>query len=46
MKAGRRLVVELENGERRGIPISPEMLSLAHELATHGLPLNTRCGQR
>jgi uncharacterized 2Fe-2S/4Fe-4S cluster protein (DUF4445 family) len=46
MKAGRRIVVELENGERREIPISLEMRSLAHELVAHGLPLNTRCGQR
>ncbi len=46
MKAGRRIVVELENGERREIPISPGMRSLAHALAVHGLPLNTRCGQR
>jgi len=38
--------VELETGERREIPIPRDSRSLADVLAAHGLPLNTRCGQR
>ena len=40
------LQVELESGERREIPIVRNNRSLADVLAAHGLPLNTRCGQR
>ncbi|MGD0745739.1 MAG: 2Fe-2S iron-sulfur cluster-binding protein, partial [Verrucomicrobiota bacterium] len=46
MNAGGQIVVELENGERREIPIpTTGARSLADVLAAHGLPLNTRCGQ-
>jgi len=38
--------VELESGERREIPVTGGQRSLADMLAAHGLPLNTRCGQR
>src|ERR1035437_9765400 len=38
--------VELESGERREIPFTRDARSLADVLAAHGLPLNTRCGQR
>jgi len=38
--------IELESGERRVIPILRDNRSLADVLAAHGLPLNTRCGQR
>ena len=40
------LQVELESGERREISVAPNHQSLADILAAHGLPLNTRCGQR
>jgi len=40
------LQVDLDSGERRKIPIVPGTRSLADVLAAHGLPLNTRCGQR
>jgi uncharacterized 2Fe-2S/4Fe-4S cluster protein (DUF4445 family) len=46
MSADGQIVVVLESGKRRKIPISTELRSLAHVLAEHGLPLNTRCGQR
>jgi uncharacterized 2Fe-2S/4Fe-4S cluster protein (DUF4445 family) len=38
--------VELETGERRQIPIIDDTRTLAAICAEHGLPLNTRCGQR
>ena len=38
--------VELESGECRTFPITGDQRSLADLLAAHGLPLNTRCGQR
>lgn len=41
------LTVELESGEHRLIPVGEDASrSLADALAAHGLPLNTRCGQR
>ena len=40
------LQIELESGERRVIPVLRDDRSLADVLAAHGLPLNTRCGQR
>ena len=40
------LQVELESGERREISIACDHRSLVDILAAHGLPLNTRCGQR
>ncbi|MEI7807754.1 MAG: ASKHA domain-containing protein [Verrucomicrobiota bacterium] len=40
------LQIELESGERRDIPAPSGGRSLADALAAHGLPLNTRCGQR
>ena len=40
------LQVELAAGERREIPLTHGHGSLADTLAAHGLPLNTRCGQR
>jgi uncharacterized 2Fe-2S/4Fe-4S cluster protein (DUF4445 family) len=40
------LQVGLESGECREIPIPHDARSLADVLAAHGLPLNTRCGQR
>lgn len=38
--------VELDSGETRKISVFSENTSLADILAAHGLPLNTRCGQR
>ena len=39
--------VELDNGECRIIPVSADdPRPLSEVLAAHGLPLNTRCGQR
>jgi len=39
--------VELDNGEHRIIPVSNgDPRPLSELLAAHGLPLNTRCGQR
>lgn len=38
--------VELDSGEARKISAYSENTSLADILAAHGLPLNTRCGQR
>jgi uncharacterized 2Fe-2S/4Fe-4S cluster protein (DUF4445 family) len=46
MKRGGQLAVELETGERRQIPIIDDTRTLAAICAEHGLPLNTRCGQR
>ncbi len=40
------LRVELESGEYREIPISPDHRSMTDILADSGLPLNTRCGRR
>ena len=40
------LKIELDSGERREIPVTRDNHSLADVLAVHGLPLNTRCGQR
>jgi uncharacterized 2Fe-2S/4Fe-4S cluster protein (DUF4445 family) len=41
-----QLQVELGSGERREIPLPGDHRSLADVLGAHGLPLNTRCGQR
>jgi uncharacterized 2Fe-2S/4Fe-4S cluster protein (DUF4445 family) len=41
-----QIQVELDTGETRKISVVPESRSLADILAAHGLPLNTRCGQR
>jgi len=38
--------VELDSGERRAITVAADNRTLADDLAAHGLPLNTRCGQR
>jgi uncharacterized 2Fe-2S/4Fe-4S cluster protein (DUF4445 family) len=38
--------VELDSGGRRAITVAAGDLTLADALAEHGLPLNTRCGQR
>jgi uncharacterized 2Fe-2S/4Fe-4S cluster protein (DUF4445 family) len=46
MSAAAKILVELESGEQREIPISHQNRSLADMLADHGIPLNTRCGQR
>ena len=46
MSAGAQMVVELDHGERRLIPIIDETRTLAAICADHGLPLNTRCGRR
>jgi uncharacterized 2Fe-2S/4Fe-4S cluster protein (DUF4445 family) len=46
MNAGGQIVVELDTGERRQIPIVDNTRTLAAICADHGLPLNTRCGQR
>ncbi len=40
------LQVELDSGGRRTIPAPRDNRLLADVLAAHGLPLNTRCGQR
>jgi len=40
------LCVELEFGPPSTIPVTRNSRSLADTLAAHGLPLNTRCGQR
>lgn len=41
-----QLKVELDSGEGRAMAVADDGRSLADTLATHGLPLNTRCGQR
>jgi uncharacterized 2Fe-2S/4Fe-4S cluster protein (DUF4445 family) len=41
-----KIQVELDSGERREISVAHKNQSLADVLAAHGLPLNTRCGQR
>jgi uncharacterized 2Fe-2S/4Fe-4S cluster protein (DUF4445 family) len=46
MNAAGYLVAELDNGERRQIPIVDDDRPLADVLAAYGLPLNTRCGRR
>ena len=46
MKSGEKIVVELEDGERRTFALPSGTHSLADVLAEQGLPLNTRCGQR
>src|ERR1035437_1020358 len=46
MSHATHMQVELESGERREIPVTRDNHSLADVLAAHGLPLNTRCGQR
>lgn len=38
--------VELDSGKRRSITVAADNRTLADALAGHGLPLNTRCGQR
>jgi len=46
MNAGGQIVVELDNGEHREIPIPKGTHSLADVLASGELLLNTRCGRR
>ncbi len=46
MSSGTQIHVELDSGERREISVAGTNQSLADILAAHGLPLNTRCGQR
>ena len=48
MNAGTPVVVETEDGDSHEFMVTPQMRerSLADLLATHGFPLNTRCGQR
>lgn len=46
MKAAAHIQVELESGELREISVTCDNRPLADVLAAHGLPLNTRCGQR
>ncbi|MCX6865010.1 MAG: 2Fe-2S iron-sulfur cluster-binding protein [Verrucomicrobia bacterium] len=46
MSSAAHVRVELESGERREIPVSKDPRPLTDILAAHGLPLNTRCGQR
>ena len=46
MSAATPIQIELDSGERRKVFIAPDNRSLAEHLAAHGLPLNTRCGQR
>ena len=41
-----KILVELDCGERREIPVLRDNSPLADLLAAHGLPLNTRCGGR
>ena len=41
-----RIQVDLDIGEHRELPLTGDDCSLADVLAEHGLPLNTRCGQR
>jgi len=46
MSCPSKIQVELDSGERREITVTDDRSSLADVLAAHGLPLNTRCGQR
>ena len=46
MIQGVTMQVELDSGECLEIPVASDNRSLADVLATHELPLNTRCGQR
>ena len=46
MSRPRQLEIELDSGERRAMAVAGDGRSLADTLAAHGLPLNTRCGQR
>ena len=46
MSASTRLQVVLESGELRQIAVAGDSRTLAEVLASHDLPLNTRCGQR
>lgn len=39
-------MVKLESGEHQKIPVPAGARSLADALAAHGLPLDTRCGER
>lgn len=41
-----QLQIELDYGDCRALTIANDGRSLADALAAHGLPLNTRCGQR
>lgn len=45
-RAHHQLHVELDSGERHAITVTDDSRTLADALAAHGLPLNTRCGQR
>ena len=46
MSRTHQLQVELDSGECRAITVTDDSRTLADALAAHGLPLNTRCGQR
>ncbi len=46
MSATHQIQVGLDSGERRMMVVADDGRSLADTLAAHGLPLNTRCGQR
>jgi len=46
MSSTASLRVHLESGELQELPVPDGQGTLADWLATHGLPLNTRCGQR
>ena len=46
MSATHQIQIELDSGERRAIKVAGDGSSLADALVAHGLPLNTRCGQR
>ena len=47
MSSKAHIQVNLESGEHKDISVDPDdFRSLADVLAAHGLPLNTRCGQR
>jgi uncharacterized 2Fe-2S/4Fe-4S cluster protein (DUF4445 family) len=46
MKPAVNVQVELESGALREISVARDDLLLADILAAHGMPLNTRCGQR
>ena len=46
MSPTHQIQVGLDSGERRMLAVAGDGRSLADTLAAHGLPLNTRCGQR
>ncbi|MCX6895365.1 MAG: 2Fe-2S iron-sulfur cluster-binding protein, partial [Verrucomicrobia bacterium] len=46
MSRAAKIIIETESGVRQEIAAPSGGRSLADALAAHGLPLNTRCGQR